>query len=298
VLGFLNTGSKQAYARLLQAFKAGLKETGFVEGENFTFEYRWVNNERDKLQPMAEELVARKVNLIAATGGSPAALAAKAATSTIPIVFAIGIDPVRVGLVSSLAHPGANLTGTTMLAANLGSKRVQLLLNVVPNAKVVAALVNPNSPGTQTIPRGLRTANRALGRKINVIHAASKADFEPAFATLSRLHVDALIIGADLLFNNDGEQLGTLCIHHRVPAIFQFREFTSAGGLMSYGGDIEETYRQAGVYAGRILKGEKPADLPVQQVTKIKLIINLKTAKALGIDVPPTLLATADEVIE
>lgn len=298
VLGFLNTGSEQGYGRFLQAFKAGLKETDFVEGKNLKIEYRWANNQRSLLRPMAEELIARNVSLIAATGGSPAALAAKSATTTIPIVFAIGVDPVRVGLVSSLAHPGGNVTGATMLAADLVSKRVELLLDVVPNAKVVAALVNPTSPAAPIVMQSLRAAGGTSGREIHVIHASSKTDFELAFATLSKLGAEALIIGADPLFNNNSEQLAALCVRYRVPAIYQFREFTSAGGLMSYGGAIEDTYRQAGAYAGRVLKGDKPADLPVQQVERVKLIINLKAAKTLGLTIPLPLSGRADEVIE
>jgi putative ABC transport system substrate-binding protein len=298
VIGFLNTGSHQQYALLLRAFQDGLKEAGFVEGQNVAIEYRWAGNQRDRLRAMADDLVRREVSIIAATGGSPAALAAKAATATIPIVFAIGVDPVRVGLVSSLNRPGGNITGATMLAVDLGSKRLQLIREVVPAATNIAVLVNPTSPGAAILLRDLQTASEALGQKAHVIHAATESDFEPAFEALVKLRAGALVIGADPLFNNRSEQLAALSIRNAVPTIYQFREFTAAGGLMSYGGSIKDTYLQAGVYTGRVLKGDKPADLPVQQVTKVELIINLKTAKALGLTIPLPLLGRADEVIE
>jgi putative ABC transport system substrate-binding protein len=298
VVGFLNTGSQQQYTRLLRAFQDGLKEAGFTEGQNVAVEYRWADNQRNRLSAMADDLVRRQVSVIAATGGSPSALAAKAATTTIPIVFAIGVDPVRVGLVSSLNRPGGNITGATMLAVDLGSKRLQLIHEAVPAATTVAALVNPNSPGAPILLRDLDAAADALGQKIHVINAAAERDFEPAFATLIKLRAGALVIGADPLFNSRSEQLAALSVRNAVPAIYQFREFTAAGGLMSYGGSIREAYIQAGAYTGRILKGEKPADLPVQQVTKVELIINLKTAKALGLTIPLPLVGRADEVIE
>ena len=260
VIGFLNTASPEPYARLVQAFRDGLGETGYAEGKNVAIEYRWARGEQDRMRQMAVELASRRVNLIAATGGSTAALAAKAATSTIPIVFQIGVDPVEVGLVASLSKPGGNITGTTIIAVQLGAKR--------------------------------------LGVRLQIVKASSEPDIGPAFSELQRLQAGALWIGADPLFNGLSEQLATLSVTHKIPAIYQFREFAAAGGLASYGGSITDAYRQAGVYSGRILKGDKPADLPVQQSTKVELILNLKTAKLLGLALPPALLARADEVIE
>jgi putative ABC transport system substrate-binding protein len=250
------------------------------------------------LPAFASELVRRQVNVIAATGGSPAALAAKAATTTIPIVFQIGVDPIEVGLVSSLNRPGGNVTGATMLAVELGSKRLELLYEMVPTATVVGALVNPTGPAVSTLMQDLNAAAGALGLRVHIVQASSESDFEPAFEELLRLRVGALLISADPFFNGRSEQLAALTVRHRIPAIYQFREFAAAGGLMSYSGSITDAYRQAGVYAGRILNGEKPADLPVQQSTKVELIINLKTAKALGITVPLPLIGRADAVIE
>jgi putative ABC transport system substrate-binding protein len=297
-IGFLNTGSEKQYTRLLGAFKRGLQESGLVEGESLKIEYRWANNRRELLEPLVKELLSGNVDLIAATGGSPAALAAKAATTTIPIVFAIGVDPVRIGLVSSLAQPGANITGGTMLAAELSSKRLELLSSIVPGAKSFAALINPKSPATPGALKDLQEGGKKLGHEIHIVNAAGKAEYEAAFEKLSGLGADALVIGADPLFNNDAEHLAELCMHYRMPAIYQFSEFVSAGGLMSYGGAIEDTYQQAGAYSGQILKGAKPSDLPVQQVARVRLIINLKSAKALGIAIPITILGRADEVIE
>jgi len=298
VIGFLNTASPQPYAKLLQAFREGLAETGYVEGENVAIEYRWADGRRDRMQEMAADLVSRQVNVIAATGGSPAALAAKDATATIPIIFQIGVDPVEVGLVSSLSRPGGNITGATMMAVELGSKRLELLKQMVPTSTLIAALVNPASPGASTQMRELSAAAEALGLRLHIVKASSEQDIVPAFSELERLPAGALWIGADPLFNRQSEQLAMLSVSHRIPAIYQFREFASAGGLMSYSGSITDAYRQAGVYSGRILKGDKPTDLPVQQSTKVELILNLKTAKILGLEVPPALLARADEIIE
>ena len=236
--------------------------------------------------------------MIAATGGSPSALAAKASTTTIPIVFQVGIDPVTVGLVASLNRPGGNVTGATMLAVETGAKRLELLHELVPTATVVAALVNPESPGAAIVSKDLQSAAKILGLQVHVLNASTERDFEPAFAALVELRASALVIGGDPLFNSRSEQLATLAVRHAVPAVYQFREFAAAGGLASYGGSLTDSYRVAGDYVGRILKGEKPADLPVQQATKVELIINLKTTKALGLTVPLSLLGRADEVIK
>ena len=275
-----------------------MAETGYVEGENVTIEYRWADGRRDRMQEMAADLVRRQVNVIAATGGSPAALAAKAATTSIPIVFQIGVDPVEVGLVASLSRPGGNITGATMMAVELGSKRLELLKQMVPASTMIGALINPTSPGASTQMRDLSAAADALGLRLHIVKASSERDIIRAFSELQGLPAGALWIGADPLFNGQSEQLAMLSVSHRIPAIYQFREFAAAGGLISYSGSITDAYRQAGVYSGRILKGDKPTDLPVQQSTKVELILNLKTAKILGLEVPPALLARADEIIE
>lgn len=297
-IGYLNTGSQQQSARLLRAFQDGLNDAGFVEGQNVLIESRWAHDDRDRLRAMAADLVRRNVNVIAATGGSPAPLAAKSQTQSIPIVFAIGVDPVSIGLVSSLSHPGANITGATMLAVDLGSKRLELLCQAVPDARKIGALINPRGAGSAILLKDLETSSRALGRQIETVSVISKAELEPAFARLVQHGAGAVVIGADPLFNNHSEDLAALSSRHRMPAIYQFHEFTSAGGLMSYGGAISDTYRQAGAYTGRVLKGEQPAQLPVQQVAKVELIINLKTAKTLGLTIPLPLLGRADEVVE
>jgi putative ABC transport system substrate-binding protein len=298
VIGFLNGASPAVYARELRAFQQGLSETGYVVGQNVTIEYRWADGRDDRLPAMAADLVRRQMSVIAATGGSPSALAAKAATMTIPIVFQIGVDPVDVGLVASLNQPGGNITGATIMGVELGAKRLELLRELVPTATVVAALVNPTSPGAAILSRDLQSAAQTLGLQVHVLYASTERDFEPVFETLVQLRAGALVIGADPLFNSRSEQLGALTVRHAVPAIYQFREFTAAGGLMSYGATLTDAYHVAGVYTGRVLKGEKPADLPVQQATKVELVINLKTAKVLGLTIPPALLARADELIE
>jgi putative ABC transport system substrate-binding protein len=263
-----------------------------------TIEYRWADDQYDRLPAMAADLVRRQVSVIAATNGSPSALAAKAATMTIPIVFQIGVDPVGVGLVASINRPGGNITGATIMGVELGAKRLELLHELVPTATVVAALVNPTSPGVAILLRDLESAAQKLGLQVHVLHASTERDFEPAFESLALSKAGALVIGADPLFNSRSEQLAALTVRHSVPAVYQFRAFTAAGGLMSYGGSLTEAYHLTGVYAGRVLKGESPANLPVQQSTKIELIINLKTANALGLTVPQGLLSRADEVIE
>jgi putative ABC transport system substrate-binding protein len=298
VIGFLGTGSPDVFAYIVRAFQQGLSETGFVEGRNVAIEYRWANDQLDRLPALAADLVRRQMNLIVANS-TAASLAAKDATTTIPIVFQLGADPVQAGLVASLNRPGGNLTGVTSLAGELGPKRLELLHELIPAATNIAALLNPNTnPGVVGISSDLQAAARTLGVQLHVLHASAERDFDTAFATLARLRAGALVISPSLFFNTHSEQLAKLTVRHAVPAIYQFREFAVAGGLMSYGGSITDNYRLLGIYAGRILKGEKPADLPVLQSTRIELIINMKTAKELGLTIPETLLARADEVIE
>jgi putative ABC transport system substrate-binding protein len=281
----------------VRAFRQGLSASGYAEGRNVAIEFRWANGQHDRLPALAADLVRQKVALIA-TGGVPGALAAKAATGTIPIVFQMGADPVAFGLVASLSRPGGNLTGTSNLSVELGPKRLELLHELVPTATAMALLVNPTSPTAETQSRDLRAAARTLGLTLHVLHASTEREFEPVFAALTQLRAGALVIGNDGFLISRREQLGVLAVRHAVPTIFQFREFVAAGGLMSYGASQTDGYRLSGVYAGRILKGEKPADLPVQQATKVELIINLKAAKALGLTVSLPLLGRADEVIE
>jgi putative tryptophan/tyrosine transport system substrate-binding protein len=299
VIGFLGTASPDLYAKALSAFRQGLSETGYVEGRNVTIEFRWADSQYDRLPALAADLVRRQVKVIAAPGSTPAALAAKAATATIPVVFQVGTDPVAAGLVASLARPGGNVTGVTTLNTELGPKRLQLLRELIPTAKIIALLVNPTSPFiTDNISKDLQSAARTLGLQLHILNASTERDFDTVFATFAQLRADALVIAPDAMFISRSEQLGALTLQHAVPAITQFREFAAAGGLMSYGGSFTESARQVGVYTGRILKGEKPADLPVQQSAKAELIINVKSAKALGLAVPRELLARADELIE
>ena len=260
-------------------------------------EYRWADGQYDRLPAMAADLVHRQVTVIAAIT-YPAAVAAKAATATIPIVFETGNDPVATGLITSLSRPGGNLTGVSLLNVELGPKRLELLHELAPTATIVAALFNPTNPNAETLSGELQAASRTFGLQLNVFHASADGDFDMVFASLLKLHAGALVIGSDPFFNSRSEQLAALAICHAVPTIYQYRAFAAAGGLMSYGGSFTEPFRQIGVYTGRILKGEKPADLPVVQSAKVELIINLKTAKALGLTVPPSVLARADEVIE
>jgi putative ABC transport system substrate-binding protein len=299
VVGFLSSASPDLYAYVVSAFRQGLSETGHVEGRNVAIEFRWAHGQNDRLPALAADLVRRQVSVIAAPGSTPAALAAKAATATIPIVFEVGIDPVAVGLVTSLARPGGNVTGVTNINIELAPKRLELLHELIPTANVIALIVNPTSPDiTKTVSRDLEEAARTLGLQLHILNASTDGDFDTVFATLIRLRVGALMIAPDLFFITRNEQLATLTIRHAVPAITQYREFATAGGLMSYGGSITDAARQVGVYTGRVLKGEKPAELPVQRSTKVELIINLKTARALGLTVQPSLLRRADEVIE
>jgi putative ABC transport system substrate-binding protein len=299
VIGFLGSaGTAQASAARLAVFRQGLQEAGYREGQNVAIEYRWAEDQVDRLPALAADLVRRQGSVIAAASG-PAARAAKAATATIPIVFQLGNDPVAVGLVASLNRPGGNITGVTTLSVELGPKRLELLHELAPTATIIAVLVNPNNVTSfETQSRDLQAAAGSLGLQLHVLHASIERDFDTVFASLVQLRAGGLAIGGDAFLNSQSEQLAALALRHAVPAIHQPREFAAAGGLMSYGGSPTESYRLAGVYTGRILKGEKPADLPVQQVTKVELFINLKTAKALGLTVPLALLTRADEVIE
>jgi putative tryptophan/tyrosine transport system substrate-binding protein len=299
VIGFLSAEWPDLFADRLRVFHGGLSETGYVEGRNVGVEYRWAEGRNDRLPALAADLVRRQVTVIVTAGSTPATLAARAATTTIPIVFYLGADPVEVGLVTSLSRPGGNLTGVVTLNVEVGAKRLELLHELAPTATIVALLLNPTSPTlTETLSRDPQAAARKLGLQLHVLHASSEHEFDTAFATLVQLRAGGLVIGADALFNSRSEQLAALTVRHAVPAIYQYREFVSAGGLMSYGTTVVDTYRPLGVYTGRILKGEKPAELPVQQATRLELIINMKTARALGLTVPLPLIGRADEVIE
>ncbi len=298
VIGFLSSTSPEVYAVRLRAFGQGLKEEGYIEGQNVAIEYRWAGDHDDRLPVLAAELVHRQVTVIAANG-SPSSVAAKAATDTIPIVFETASDPVTLGLVASLNRPGGNLTGVTNLNVEVGPKRLELLRELLPAATIIAVLVNPSAPAlTEQFMPDLQAAAPALGMQLHVLHASTDRDLDTVFAALGQLRADALVIGPYLFFNSRMEQLGALSLRHAVPTIFTYRPFVAAGGLMSYGANETETYRLVGIYVGKILKGEKPGDLPVQRSTKVELIINLKTAKALGLTVPLSLLGRADEVIE
>jgi putative tryptophan/tyrosine transport system substrate-binding protein len=297
VIGFLSGVSPGPHASFVAAFHQGLGEAGYFEGQNVAIEYRWAEGSFDRLPELAADLVGRKVDLIAAISGL-SARAAKDATSTIPIVFAVGTDPVGDGLVTSLARPGGNLTGVSFLVVELNLKRFQLLSDLVPQAGVIALLVNPNSPSAEPIIRDLREAARAKQVQLSILKAGTEGEIDAAFATLAQLHAGALLVGNNPFFTSRREQLVALASRHAVPAIYEWREFAASGGLISYGPSLTAAYRQLGNYAGKILKGAKPADLPVQQPTKFELVINLKTAKALGLTVPQSLLARADEVIE
>ncbi len=299
LVGFLNPASPDAFADRLRGFRQGLKDTGHVEGENVAIEYRWAENQLDRLPELAADLVRRRVAVIAVTGGTAAVLAAKTATTTIPIVFIVAEDPVRLGLVASLARPGGNATGINILTAELAAKRLELLRELVPAATRVAVLVNPaNVTTTETTLRDVEPAARAMGLHIQVLRASTSREINAAFATFVRDRPDALFVGLDPFLISRRVQLAHLASRHAVPATYPARDFVEAGGLMSYGGNLTDAWRQIGVYAGRILKGAKPADLPVVQSNKFELVINAETARLLGLTVPPTLLATADEVIE
>ena len=298
VIGYLNSNSLDRTAPLVAAFRAGLKEAGYVEGDNVAIEFRWAEGHYDQLPALATDLVARKVDVIVATTGVPSVRAAKEATASIPIVFDAGADPVALGLVASLARPGGNLTGITFMATGLTPKRLQLLVELIPQARVVGLLVNPKNPQTEGIVSDAREAARVIGVELQILSAGTDAEIDAAFAALGRSHADGLIAGADPFFNARRERLIALAARGEIPAIYQYREFAAEGGLISYGPNIAAVYRQVGIYAGRILKGARPADLPVQRPNTFELVINLKTAKALGLTVPQLLLAQADEVIE
>ena len=298
VIGFLDSKSPDDSAHIVAAFRRGLNGSTFIEGQNVAIEFRWAQNQYDQLPALAADLVRRRVDVIAATGG-PAALAAKAASATIPIVFRLAADPIAAGLVASLSRPGGNVTGVTSLNLEVGPKRLEFLHELVPTATIMAALVNPTNPSNaEILSRDLQATARLLGLQLHLLHASSDADIDAVFATLTELRAGGLVIGTDAFFTSRDEKLAALALRYRIPTIYQWREFVAAGGLMSYGGSFADSYRLAGVYTGRILKGEKPADLPVQQATKLELFINIKTAKALGLQIPDRLLALADEVIE
>jgi len=296
VIGFVNSASPGNYPPV-SAFLKGLDEAGLVEGRDVAIEYRWAEGHYEKLPAIIGDLIRRKVNVIAATS-TPAATAARAATNAIPIVFTTSGDPIQLGLVSSLNEPGGNLTGITQMNVELASKRLELMHEMFPKAATVALLVNPPSPLVSPMSKESAAAADALGLKLRILRAGSDQELSAAFESLGRETLFPLVIASDSFFSNRGEAIGALALRHRVPAIFQYTEFTEGGGLMSYGGNVAESYRLAGVYVGRILKGAKPANLPVQQVTKVELIVNLKTAKALGVTFPLSLLGRADKVIE
>ena len=298
VIGFLNATSLDGYRPMVDSFHQGLQETGYAEGRNVAIEYRWAEGRIDRLPALAAELVDRQVSVIAATT-LPAALAAKAATTTIPIVFETGGDPVQVGLVASLNRPGGNVTGVTQLNVVVAPKRLELLHELVPSARVAAFLVNPANPAsTEPVLRASQLAAHNFGLELHVLNASTEGDFDAIFANVIQLRASGLVIGSDAFFTSRSEQLAALALRYAVPTIYEGRGFFAAGGLVSYGGSLSDSYRLAGVYAGRVLKGEKPGELPVQQGTKVELFLNLKTARTLGLDVPTALLVRADEVIE
>jgi putative ABC transport system substrate-binding protein len=297
-IGFLHGASSQPFAHIVAGLRQGLKEAGFTEGRNIAIEFRWAEGQYDRLPAMAADLVARRVALIVTGGGEPSAAAAKAATASIPIVFNMGSDPVKFGLVASLSRPGGNMTGVNILTEELAAKRLGLLHDLVPANLTVAHLVNPNYSQTESIIGEVETAARARGRQILLLKATNESEIDEAFATIVRMRAGALVAAADPYFNGRREQIVALAARNALPAAYEQREFAVAGGLMSYGTSITAAYRQMGVYAGRILKGEKPADLPVVQSAKFELVVNLKTAKELGITLPSGLLSITDEVIE
>jgi len=298
VIGWLSSASPGPFAPFVAAFRQGLSETGYVEGQNVAIEYRWAEGRFDRLPALAADLVGRKVDVIATSGGTSPALAAKGATSTIPIVFETGADPVEKGLVASFARPGGNLTGFSILTAELMPKRFELISEMVPQAKMIALLANPNNLAAERMMRDVQEAARAKGVQLHILKTGAEDEFEAAFAALVQSHAGALLVGNDPFFFSRRKELVALAARHAVPAMYEWREFVEAGGLISYGTSFAAVNRQVGVYAGKILKGAKPADLPIQQPTRFELIINLSTAKALGLTVPHSILARADEVIE
>jgi len=296
VVGFLNSGLSAGYAVATNGFKQGLKDGGYVEGQNVAIEYRWAEGKYERLPALAADLVARKVAVMVVN--TAALLPATKATKTIPIVFITSVDPVEQRVVASLNRPGGNVTGVTSLNVDVGSKRLELLHEVMPTAANIAFLVHSANPNSETLLKDAQAAARKLGMQILVLSMNSERDIEAVFAKATELRASALVIGSDALFNSWSKQLGALAARHAIPAVYQNREFAEAGGLMSYGGSVTDSYRQAGIYTGRTLKGEKPADLPVVQATKLELVINLKTAKMLGLSIPNTLIGRADEVLE
>jgi putative ABC transport system substrate-binding protein len=299
VIGFLSNASPEPYEVRLRAFRQGLAETGFVEGNNVAIEYRWADGNNDRLPAMALDLAGRKVAVLISAGGTPSALAAKAATSTIPIVFAVAANPITIGLVSSLNQPAGNITGVANQNIEIGPKRLEVLRELLPKASTIAVLVNPaNRSANELFLHDLEPAARTVEMQLNILRAGTDGDLETAFTSLPQLRADALIVSPDVFFNTRSEQLAALSLRYKIPSIYQYRRFTAAGGLVSYGSDEAESYRLVGIYVGRILGGDKPSDLPVQQATKVELIVNLKTAKTLGITVPLALLGRADEIIE
>ena len=297
VIGFLHSASPETHAPMLTAFRQGLKEAGYVEGHNVAIEYRWAEGHYDRLPALAADLVRRQVAEIV-TVGTPAALAAKAASSTIPIVILVGIDPVQIGLVASLNRPGGNVTGLAALTVEVEAKRLEVLHELLRTSAAVALLVNPNNPQTEPETKGVRDAARSLGLQLHVLDASTEGEIDAAFGKLIELRASGLLVSVDAFLFNQRDQIVALAARHAVPAIYGLREFAAAGGLMSYGTDLADGFRQDGMYAGKILKGAKPADLPVQRVVRVEFVINLKTAKTLGLTFPITLLGRADEVIE
>jgi putative ABC transport system substrate-binding protein len=298
VIGFLSSLSQFESSNLVTGFHRGLAESGFVEAQNIVIDYRWADGRYDRLPAMAADLISRRVVLLVSTGGQPTLVAAKAATTTIPIVFATGVDPVESGIIASFNRPGGNLTGVHVLTIGLESKRFGLLQEFVPASAVIAVLVNPSNPNIESQLKDVHDAARAVARPIHVVHATGERDLEAAFASIAQLKPGALLVGADPALSLQRDQIVGLAARYAIPAMYQWREFADAGGLMSYGSNLADAYRQVGIYVGRILKGAKPADLPVVQPTKFELVINLKTAKALGLTIPSGVLAIADEVIE
>ena len=296
VIGFLNAASPQPFAKYVSGFRTGLKETGYIDGQNVAIEFRWAEGDYDRLPEMAADLVRHKVAVLVSTGGPPSIMAAKAATATIPIVFTTGSDPVQLGFVTSLGRPGGNITGVNFFGSAMESKRLGLLRAVVPGVQLIAVLLNPNRQSYQK--RDVEEAAHAIDQQIELLSASNESEIDAAFATATQLRAGAMLVSGDPFFNSQHAKIVALAARHAIPAIYEQREHALAGGLMSYGTNLSEAYRQAGVYAGRILKGEKPGDLPVVQSTKFEFVINLKTPKALGIEVPPNLSAQADEIIE
>jgi putative tryptophan/tyrosine transport system substrate-binding protein len=298
VIGFLSSGSPTAYAHFVSGFRGGLKETGYVEGQNVTIEYRWAEGQYDRLPALAAGLVRLQVPVIIASGGLTPTLAARRATATIPIVFTSVDDPINVGLVASLNRPGGNATGVSLFTDLLVAKQLELIRELVPTASVIGMLANPNNPNVEPHLRRVQDGARQLGLSLQVLEVHSEDYLDAAFATAVQQRIGAILVGADALFNSRRDHIVALAARHALPTVYQFREFPASGGLISYGANVTDAYLQVGIYTGRILKGAKPADLPVVQPTKFELVINLKTARALGLEIPPTLLARAGEVIE